>query len=964
MVHPSIQDHTSSQFTDYDSFLPYTIDFKATKRRNSRSQSINGDYPTDIRAWASKNRRMSLGLTPGATTEDEKIFRPYVSSSAEEVPVFDDPDGLAPSEPRPVSWGQSRKFNQPPSKAEVHIEPSILGSHAPSAGPDGKPINATSPDLHTIHSGDWVVKAAEHGNGALRNAVMAAENAGILTDDMWVGTLGMPTDLLDDKMRASIAERLEGEFESLTVFVDDNAFEGHYTHFCRNVLWPAFHYQMQETPRHTEYDDYSWKQYVKVNEVFADVIAARWRPGDSIWVHDYHLLLLPLLLREKLPNPEIGFFLHTSFPSFEVFRCLNLRDALLKGILGADLIGFQTDEYCYHFLHACSRLLGLEVSTDSVQLLDRYVPVEKFPFSIDPRGLSRARNSTEVKGWISRIAGTYQDKRLVVARDRLDGPSGVKQKLLAYEQFLKDYPEWKENVSGRTEVLLGCSSLLTYAYQVVLIQIVTSSVDNPDLEADISKIAMRVNSTYSSLTYQPLVLLRHDTSYSQLLALLHVADVFMVTCLRDGMNLMCHEYVYCQDGKLSPHRYGSLILSEFAGSASIFSKHELLVNPWDSRQCAEALSKALEMSPEQKRRDWEYLHRQMAPHTATSWCKMFRGALSAAHGSQLSHEPETLSTSSIKQMKNSYDNSSLRLFLLGDRSILSASTSSSTLVKQRLLISLLNKLTDDPHNLVYLTSEETPEHLESFINEDVGIPITHGDRVGLIAEDGYFLREVGTSDSDSSGWKTLIDDTESLKDWKKGMKKMMKFFQERTDGSWIEEKHCLLTFRFDHVANSKGANRQASELADQVNGARNPVITTTTSTSTSPKFGIQAIHTEGAVTFKPSNVTKATAASLVLEHLNNRKNNNTKKIRPDFIFVAGSQHSDEVVFQWANDLTTSSTSYASSDHDNDNDTLSFQNGVVTLFLGKGRRRATRAKARPEDDITIISVIDRLTSSVS
>ena len=439
------------------SFLPYTIDFEASELRNARIQSANGSPPTG--GMSARDRRMSLGLTPGGTTHDEKIFRSYVSGSAAEIPSFDDPNGPAPSEPRDVSWGQSRKFTQPPSKAMFHVQPSLLskGSKTPlnsngqvvdtrtstSDSPDGY-ATLTSPG--TLHSADWVIKSAEQGNGALRNAVMAAENADILTHNLWVGTLGMPTDLLDDQMRTSIAKRLEDEFESVTVFVDDSVFEGHLMHFCRAVLWPCFHYQMQETPRNFEYDDCSWKRYVELNEAFADKIAARWQPGDSLWVNDYHLMLLPSLIRERIPDAEIGFFLHAAFPSFEVFRCLNLRDALLKGILGADLAGFQTDEYCHHFLHACGRLLGLDVTVDGLQLPDRFVSVRKFPFSIDPDGLNRVRYSAEVKGWATRIADRYKGKRLIVARDRLDGPAGIKQKLLAYEQFLKDYPNWSENV--------------------------------------------------------------------------------------------------------------------------------------------------------------------------------------------------------------------------------------------------------------------------------------------------------------------------------------------------------------------------------------------------------------------------------------------------------------------------------------------------------------------------------------
>lgn len=401
-------------------------------------------------------------MTPGATTEDEKIFRAYASRFAGEISIADDPKAPGHSEPRAVPWGRSNKFNQPRSKATIHPEPSIL--NRPTSRPEGRDSfpddapgrlvtdQAESPRA-LLSAVDWAVKAAEQGHGGLQNAIHAAEEAGVLQSKMWVGTLGMPTDSLMETIRNVIDETLKDDYESLTVFVSDSEFEGHYAHFCRSVLWPAFHYQMQETPRHTDYDDYSWKQYLKVNEAFADAIASRWKPGDRIWVHDYHLLCLPALLRVRLPQAEIGFFLHTPFPSSEIFRCLNAREALLDGLLGADLIGFQTEEYCSHFLHSCSRIRGLEVSGNGVQINNRFVRVKKCPLGIDYKSLNLLRQSVEVKDWITSITNRYRGKHLIVARDRLDAPGGIKQKLLAYELFLKTYPKWQENVRVEKLVL-------------------------------------------------------------------------------------------------------------------------------------------------------------------------------------------------------------------------------------------------------------------------------------------------------------------------------------------------------------------------------------------------------------------------------------------------------------------------------------------------------------------------------
>ncbi|KAE8132498.1 glycosyltransferase family 20-domain-containing protein [Aspergillus pseudotamarii] len=884
-------------------FLPYTIDFRATEYRHRRKSSTSYSHSDDriVGRLAEARRRRhsrgySLSLTPGATTEDEKIFKPYISRAAGEIASADDPYGPGPSEPRVVSWGQSRKFNQPRSKATGPPEPSILSRPNPGDGYD-EPLYVDgvleTPDSEEdpgspralLCGQDWVVKSAEQGNGGMRNAVNAAERAGILSDKMWVGTLGMPTDSLKDETRARIGETLEDNYNSLTVFVGDEEFEGHYSHFCRAVLWPAFHYQMQESPRHTQYDDYSWKQYVKVNEAFANTIASCWRPGDSIWIHDYHLLLLPALLREKLPGAEIGFSMHAAFPSSEIFRCINARGALLNGLLGADLVSFQTEEYCYHFLQSCSRLLSLEVSVDGVQLPQRFVHVKRLPIGIDVQALDELRQTAEVKDWIANIISRYNGKRLIVARDRLDAPGGIKQKLLAYELFLKKYPKWRDNV--------------------VLVQVASAS-ELPELEAQVSKIAMRINSNYSTLTHQPLVLLRQDISYSQFLALMSVADIFMVTSLREGMNLTSHDYLHCQDGKVASRRHGSLILSEFTGSASIFSGHELLVNPWDYREVADTIHKALEMSPNQKQRNWEYLLEKKASCTAIAWYKSFQTALHKAHSTQLSRELSQVSSLSVHSLEESYEKSNSRLFFLEDDGVLQSDDSKSSFE----LGSLLDRLLLDSKNKVYVTSNKSPEQLESSLKEV-------SSRVGLIAENGCFVRDIGQTQ-----WRALVDMAKA-KDWRNGIRKVIQYYQERTEGSQLEERRCILSFLYNHAHDPEIAARQASDLADQINGTRG-------------SEAIRIVLTDGAVSVEPLDITKAKAAESVMGQFSQV---------PDFLFVAGGSRGDEALFRWANRLQSAGT----------------VSSVTTLTVGV---HATEAKAVLPSDMSVATVVDALCSPVT
>ncbi len=184
-----------------------------------------------------------------------------------------------------------------------------------------------------------------------------------------------------------------------------------------------------------------------MNQAFADRIVRNYKRGDVIWIHDYHLFLVPGMIRKKLPNAQIGFFLHASFPSSEVFRCLAVRNELLEGLLGCNLIGFQTEEYCRHFLQTCSRILCVEANNDGIQLEDRFVNVISLAIGIDPKALSEARQDPGVAEWISAVRERYEGKKLIVARDKLDHVRGVRQKLLAYELFLNTFPEWREKAS-------------------------------------------------------------------------------------------------------------------------------------------------------------------------------------------------------------------------------------------------------------------------------------------------------------------------------------------------------------------------------------------------------------------------------------------------------------------------------------------------------------------------------------
>lgn len=524
---------------------------------------------------------------------------------------------------------------------------------------------------------DWTVVPADQGNGGLRNAVQAAVRNDKLHDKIWVGTLGMPTDALEDtQQKQDIEDRLANEYDSLTVFCKDSDFDGHYTHYCKQILWPVFHYQIPDNPKSKAYEDHSWVYYVKVNQAFADKIVKNWKRGDIIWVHDYHLLLVPSMVRKKLPDAKIGFFLHVAFPSSEVFRCLAVRKELLEGMLGANLIGFQIHEYARHFLQTCSRLLCVEATNDGVQLEDRFVDVINLAIGIDPVALDMNRGDPVVGEWLQTMQERYRGKKLIVARDKLDHVRGVRQKLLAYELFLNKYPEWRD--------------------RVVMIQVATSTTEQAELDATVSDIATRVNSSWANLAYQPLVYLKQDISYPQYLALLTVADALMITSQREGMNLTSHEYLFCQDGKFKGHnRYGSLILSEFTGSASVFGGNELSVNPWDYRQCADAIKKALEMGDTEKKQRWDALYKAVMHHTAEHWFTAFLTRLDKVYDEQHRRDTTSVPRLSINILGRQYQKSERRLFILDYEGTLASWGSPNDIILTSPQVSILQEFLND-----------------------------------------------------------------------------------------------------------------------------------------------------------------------------------------------------------------------------------------------------------------------------
>lgn len=815
-----------------------------------------------------QSKAVLTGPTPPQSPDREVAYEEFFHQKNLTIPESY-PPVTTPSEFTQPQWGRpTPRLNQPRSRASSPPPSSILNHNkqpidkATALGRVGvrQPQIGTRSESYdrVFANADWTVERAEQGNGGLRHAVEASARTGSLKDKIWVGTLGMPTDALEDTLqKQDIEDRLATEHDSLTVFCKDSDFDGHYTHFCKQILWPVFHYQIPDNPKSKAYEDHSWVYYVKVNQAFADKIVKNWKRGDVIWIHDYHLLLVPKMIREKLSDAKIGFFLHVAFPSSEVFRCLAVRKELLEGILGANLIGFQIHEYARHFLQTCSRLLCVEATTHGVQLEDRFVDVVNLAIGIDPVALDQHRKDLSVANWLGTLQERYRGKKLIVARDKLDHVRGVGQKLLAYELFLNKYPEWRD--------------------KVVMIQVATSTTEQEELDATVSDIVTRVNSSWANLAYQPLVYLKQDISYSGYLALLTVADALMITSQREGMNLTCHEYLFCQDGKFPGHnKNGSLILSEFTGSASVFGSNELSVNPWDYRQCADAIKTALEMGDDEKKRRWNALYKAVMHHTADHWFNAFLKRLDEVYETQ--HRRGTLSVPrlSISTVGQQYKESSSRLFIIDYEGTLASwgAPNNIILTSPQRTLDVLNDLLLDDRNIVYVMSGHTPEELDQLSKRAPSL--------GLIAENGCFIK-----DFDSNEWSEKTDPA-LMQAWKDSVIGIMNYYQERTPGSWIEVRHCSLIFHYKNCEDMESASRQAGDCASHINDA-------------CEEQRVRAIPTDGGVVVEPIDWSKATAANEIFGKIK-RQVEEGKVQKPDFLMVAGDGRDDEVIFRWANEL--------------------------------------------------------------
>ncbi|KAL9108400.1 MAG: hypothetical protein Q9227_006861 [Pyrenula ochraceoflavens] len=546
--------------------------------------------------------------------------------------------------------------------------------------------------------------------------------------------------------------------------------QGRWRRYAEHELYALFHYK-QHAPDDGRAEHRWWEDYKNMNERFAQRIIEIYKPGDVIWIHDYHLMLLPNLLRQHLPNAYIGYFLHIPFPSSEFLRCLPRRKDVLTGCLGASMVGFQSFSYSRHFSSCCTRILGFDSTSAGVDAYGAHVAVDVFPIGIDTDSVQKAAFSdSRVEDNIQGIKNLYSDKKIIVGRDRLDTVRGVAQKLQAFEKFLERYPEWQN--------------------KVVLIQ-VTSPTSVREEEEDshhqignrISELVSRINGLYGSLSFSPVLHYPQYLSRQEYFALLRVADVGLITSVRDGMNTTSLEYVICQR-----ESHGPLILSEFSGTAGCLSS-AIHINPWDLGGVATEINKALTMPPEEKTEMHKKLYRHVKTHTVATWIAKFTNRLLT----NLSSSNQGALTPALdrSRMLKQYTRSGKRLFMFDyDGTLTPIVKEPQAAIPSDKVLRSLKTLAADPDNIVWIISGRD----QAFLDEWMGsIP-----ELGLSAEHGSFVRPPR-----SENWENLTERMDM--GWQKEVMDVFQHYTEKTQGSVIERKRVALTWHYRRADPEYGA---------------------------------------------------------------------------------------------------------------------------------------------------------------
>lgn len=645
-------------------------------------------------------------------------------------------------------------------------------------------------------------------------------------NNMWLGWPGV--EVSSEEHKSQITGKLQ-EMNLYPVFLTQEEINLYYEGFSNETLWPVFHYH----PTYAKYEQSYWDSYVAVNQKFKEAIFQVAEPGDRIWIHDYQLLLLPGLIRAEQPEITIGFFLHIPFPSYELFRLIPWRAEILQNMLGADLLGFHTFDDVRHFISSVTRLLPVHSFGNELNYDDRQVVAEPFPMGIDDKKFEELTTNEEVLANVNSLKETFHDSKMILSIDRLDYSKGILQRLQAFDMLLQRNPEYLENV--------------------VLYMIVVPSRDTvaqyKDLRDEIDKLVGNINARYRTLNWTPVNYYYRSFPVEMLSALYSMAEVCLISPMRDGMNLVCKEYVASRTNNT-----GVLILSEMAGAAKELID-ALIVNPNNVGEVYRAMIEALNMPLNEQERRMQAMRDVVSKFNIKHWVKIYMEKLGEVKQMQDSMQAKHIGINARAYIENAYLTSSNRvIFLDYDGTLVGFKANIDLAFPDEDLYDILEQLTSDPANNVVIVSGRNYQTLEDWFGR---MPMD------IIAEHGAWQKRK------DGEWQKLPG---LYNQWKQEIRPILETYVDRTPGSFIEEKSYSLVWHYRKVEEGLGELR-ANELMNTLRFI------------TADK-GLQMLPGNKVVEIKNVEVNKGKVSLSWLE------NNDY-----DFIMALGDDHTDEDMFK-------------------------------------------------------------------
>ena len=647
------------------------------------------------------------------------------------------------------------------------------------------------------------------------------------TDSVWIGWPGSTiSEDNQDKLRKICLK----DHQAYPVYFSAEAMDKFYHGFCNKTIWPLFHY----FPSYTFYEEDLWLEYKDVNQIFADAVLNVYKDGDIIWIHDYHLMLLPAILRKKLPATKIGFFLHIPFPSLEIYRLLpsRWRSQILEGLLGSNLLGFHTHDYTQYFMGCVSRIIGLENDFETIHYKERMIRALTFPMGIDYEKFSSESVSEEITEAKEMILRNYPEQKIILSIDRLDYSKGIHKRLQGYERFLKLNPEW-----------IG---------KVVLIAVVVPSrvaVDQyQEMKRQIDEIVGKINGQYGSMTWTPINYQYTYLPHKELVSLYRACDVALITPLRDGMNLVAKEYIASRsDGK------GVLIISEMAGVSKEMAE-TIVINPNNRTEIANAIKQALEMPIEEQERIIRRLQTRIKRYNVVRWADDFITELLKKPDRDTINTSNLMTAEDKNRLVADFKKSSKRfIFLDYDGTLVPFVKNPEDASPNKELMTLLENLCALKNTTLTIISGRNREFLDKWLGQ---LP------VNLVSEHGAWIK------LHSQKWKQI---KQLASKWKEHILPVMERYSDLLPGSFIEEKEFSIVWHY-RMADIEHISIKKKELIDDlVNFTANKEL--------------QVLQGNKVVEVRNSGVNKGYAVLDILSDSN-----------PDFILAAGDDTTDEDIF--------------------------------------------------------------------